>query len=158
MARRVILASIALSALTTACISPMQDFHGYTSDDVQPAEIQPGTDTRSSVLAQLGSPSTESLFDENTWYYISTQRERIAFLRPKTSQRTITAVVFDDDDQVTDVLAYDETDGQVISYASKETPTRGRELSILEQLFGNIGAVGLPRTDEATPGNPTGRR
>ncbi|MEM1037042.1 MAG: outer membrane protein assembly factor BamE [Pseudomonadota bacterium] len=158
MARRVILASIALTALTTACISPMQDFHGYTSDDVQPAEIKPGTDTRSSVLAQLGSPSTESLFDENTWYYISTQRERVAFLRPRTSQRTITAVVFDDDNQVTDVLAYDETDGQVISYASKETPTRGRELSILEQLFGNIGAVALPRTDEATPGNPTGRR
>ncbi|MEL7231875.1 MAG: outer membrane protein assembly factor BamE [Pseudomonadota bacterium] len=158
MARLVILASIALSALTTACISPMQDFHGYTSDDVQPSEIQPGTDTRSSVLAQLGSPSTESLFDENTWYYISTQRERVAFLRPRTSQRTITAVVFDEENQVTDVLAYDETDGQVISYASRETPTRGRELSILEQLFGNIGAVALPRTDEATPGNPTGRR
>ncbi|MEL8056080.1 MAG: outer membrane protein assembly factor BamE [Pseudomonadota bacterium] len=158
MARRVILASIALSALTAGCISPMEDFHGYTSDDVQPAEIQPGTDTRSSVLAQLGSPSTESLFDENTWYYISTQRERVAFLRPRTSQRTITAVVFDEENQVTDVLAYDETDGQVISYASKETPTRGRELSILEQLFGNIGAVALPRTDEATPGNPTGRR
>ena len=98
------------------------------------------------------------MFDENTRYYISTQRERVAFLRPRTSQRTITAVVFDDDNQVTDVLAYDETDGQVISYASKETPMRGRELSILEQLFGNIGAVALPRTDEATPGNPTGRR
>ncbi|MEM1390874.1 MAG: outer membrane protein assembly factor BamE [Pseudomonadota bacterium] len=158
MARRVILASLALSVLTTACISPMEDFHGYTSDDVQPAEIEPGVDTRSSVLAQLGSPSTESVFDENTWYYISTQRERVAFLRPRTSQRTITAVVFDDENEVTDVLAFDETDGQVISYASKETPTRGRELSIIEQLFGNIGAVGLPRTDEATPDNPTGRR
>ncbi|MEM7493131.1 MAG: outer membrane protein assembly factor BamE [Pseudomonadota bacterium] len=158
MARRVILASLALSALTTACISPIEDFHGYTSDDVQPSAIQPGVDTRSSVLAQLGSPSTESVFDENTWYYISTQRERIAFLRPRTSQRTITAVVFDDENEVSDVLAFDETDGQVISYASRETATRGRQLSILEQLFGNIGAVGLPRTDEATPGNPTGRR
>jgi len=158
MARRVILAAIALSALTTACITPMEDFHGYTSDDIQPAEIQPGIDTRASVLAQLGSPSTESLFDENTWFYIATQRERIAYLTPRTKERTITAIVFDEENVVSEVVGYDETDGQVVVYASKETPTRGRELSVWEQLFGNIGAVALPRTDEATPGNPTGRR
>lgn len=158
MARRVILAAIAMSALTTACITPMEDFHGYTSDDIQPEEIQPGIDTRASVLAQLGSPSTESLFDENTWFYISTQRERIAYLTPRTKERTITAIVFDEENVVSEVVGYDENDGQVIAYASKETPTRGRELSVWEQLFGNIGAVALPRTDEATPGNPTGRR
>ena len=34
MARRVILASIALAALTTACISPIEDYHGYTADEI----------------------------------------------------------------------------------------------------------------------------
>ena len=158
MARRVILASIALSALTTACITPIEDFHGYTSDDVQPAEIQPGIDTRASVLAQLGSPSTESIFDENTWFYISTQRERIAYFTPRTKERLITAIRFSEENVVDEVVEYDETDGQIISYASRETATRGRELNVWEQLFGNIGAVALPRTDESTPDNPTGRR
>jgi hypothetical protein len=33
-----------------------------------------------------------------------------------------------------------------------ETPTRGRELTILEQLLGNVGRGQLPRTDEDAPG------
>lgn len=158
MARRVILASIVLAGLTGACISPIEDYHGYTADEIAPSAIAPGEDTRASVLAQLGSASTESIFDENTWFYITTQRERVAFLTPQTKRRSITAIRFGEDDVVEDVLTYDETDGVVVSYASRETPTRGRELGLLEQIFGTVGAVALPQTDERTPGNPTGRR
>lgn len=157
MARRVILASLALASMTAACVTPVSDFHGYTPDEILPANVEPGTDTRASVLAQLGSPSTESLFDENTWFYVTTIRERLAFMIPKTKKRTITAIRFGEEDVVADVLTYDETDGQVINYASRETPTRGRELGLLEQIFGTIGNVALPRTDESTPGDPTGR-
>ena len=158
MARRVILASIILAGMTTACISPISDYHGYTADEIQPGEVQPGIDTRASVLAQLGSPSTESLFDENTWFYITTTRERLAFMVPKTKDRKVTAIRFGEEDVVEEILTYDETDGQVLSYASRETPTRGRELGFLEQIFGTVGNVALPRTDESTPGDPTGRR
>lgn len=158
MARRVILASIALAGLTAACISPIEDYHGYTPDEVSPQSIKVGEDTRASVLAQLGSASTESLFDENTWFYITTRRERIAFLTPRTKQRSITAIRFGEDNVVEELLTYSEADGSVINYASRETPTRGRELGLLEQIFGTVGAVALPNTDERTPGNPTGRR
>lgn len=157
MARRVILASVLLAASTAACISPIQDFHGYAADDVQPTAIQPGTDTRASVLAQLGSPSTESVFDENTWFYISTVRERFAYFIPKTKDRTITAIRFDEDDAVAEVLDYDETHGRVINYSSRETATRGRELGLLEQIFGTIGAVALPPTEQRTPGSQPGQ-
>ena len=44
-------------------------------------------------------------------------------------------------DQVSDVLTYDIEDGQVVDYVARETPTRGRELGILEQLFGTIGRL-----------------
>ena len=158
MARRVILASILMAGLTTACISPIRDYHGYTADEIQPSEVQPGIDTRASVLAQLGSPSTESVFDDKTWFYITTQRARLAFMLPKTQDRLITAIRFSDEDVVEEILTYDENDGQVVNYVSRETPTRGRELGLLEQIFGSVGSVALPPTDEATPGNPTGRR
>jgi hypothetical protein len=46
----------------------------------------------------------------------------------------------------------------VINYASRETPTRGRELGLWEQIFGSVGNVRLPNSDEITPDNPTGRR
>ncbi len=159
MARRVILATVFIaSSVLTGCITPIQDLHGYTADNILPENVAPGTDTRATVLAQLGSPSSESLFDTNTWFYITTRRERLAFLVPKTKERVITAIHFADDDVVDEVLKYDETHGEVISYVSRETPTRGRELGLLEQIFGTVGAVSLPQTNERTPGDPTGRR
>jgi len=159
MTRGVFLATVFLvSGFLGGCITPIEDLHGYTADSVLPQDIEPGNDTRASVLAQLGSPSSESLFDTNTWFYITTRRERLAFFIPKTKERFITAIHFADDDMVDEVLFYDETNSQVINYVSRETPTRGRELGLLEQIFGTVGAVSLPQTDERTPGNPTGRR
>ncbi|HIG22065.1 MULTISPECIES: outer membrane protein assembly factor BamE [Henriciella] len=158
MAHRTILASLALACLTAGCISPMQEYHGYAPDEVAPNQITPGIDTRSSVLAQLGSPSTRSIFDDNTWMYITTIQERFAFYRPDISTRTVTAIRFSDEDVVEEVLEYDQNDGRVLNYASRETPTRGRELGLWEQIFGNVGRSVLPPTNEATPGNPTGRR
>ena len=147
-----------MCGLATACISPVTYYHGYSPDEIAPKEISPGLDTRSSVLAQLGSPSTKSIFDENTWFYVTTLQSQFAYFKPHISSRTITAIKFSEDDVVDEVLEYDETAGEVINYAARETPTRGRELSVLEQLFGNVGRVALPNTDERTPGNPTGRR
>ncbi|WP_300391947.1 outer membrane protein assembly factor BamE [Henriciella sp.] len=159
MSKPIIAATLALACLTTTgCISSVKAYHGYAPDEVSPSNIEPGLDTRSSVLAQLGSPSTESVFDDNTWMYITTIQERFAFFRPKISTRTVTAIRFSDEDVVDEVLKYNQDDGQVINYASRETPTRGRELGLWEQIFGTVGQVALPATDERTPGNPTGRR
>ena len=158
MARRAILAGVALSALTAGCIKPVQSYHGYIVDEAQPKEMEPGVDTRASVLARLGTPSTKSIFDDNTWFYVSTEQERLAFFREEVSARNIVAVRFGEDDKVEEILTYNADDGEVINYAQRETPTLGRELSLLEQLLGSVGNVALPRTDEATPGNPTGRR
>lgn len=158
MPRRAALAGCLLCAALAGCISPIRDFHGYIADEAAPTEMEPGVDTRTTVLARLGSPSTRSIFDENTWFYMSTQRERVAFFNPQVVERNITAIRFSEDDVVDDVLIYDVNDGTVISYISRETPTLGRRMSLLEQLLGSVGAVGLPQTDEVTPNNPTGRR
>jgi len=58
------------------------------------------------------------------------------------------------------VNAYTLRDGKVFAYNTRETPTRGRELSILEQLLGNVGRGGmLPRDDEeGVPGSRPGDR
>jgi outer membrane protein assembly factor BamE (lipoprotein component of BamABCDE complex) len=142
----------------TGCLTPTVEYHGYSADEAQPTDIEPGEDTRSSVLAQLGSPSTKSVFDENTWIYTSYRQERFAFFKPKISEQSVIAIVFNEEDTVEEVMKLNKESGEIIQFASRETPTRGRELGLWEQIFGTIGAVRLPNSDEATPGNPTGRR
>ena len=52
------------------------------------------------------------------------------------------AIRFDQNDQVANLGQYGLEDGKVIDINSRTTPTRGRELTILQQLFGNIGKPG----------------
>jgi outer membrane protein assembly factor BamE (lipoprotein component of BamABCDE complex) len=172
--RRLALAGLAAATLGAAGCTATRDFHGYVPDQALPEDVKPSVDTRSTVLARLGTPSTTSIFDtpgetakltpgkEKLWVYMSSTRERLAFYYPKVVQRHIIAVRFDDDDVVSDVLIYDTDDGRVINYSSRVTPTRGRELGILEQLFGTIGSLrnqipGLER-DDTQPGDSPGTR
>jgi len=162
MTNRLLIIPAAL-ILATAC-SPSRDFHGYIADEVRPQEIEAGTDTRSTVLAKLGSPSTTGMFgasgditadfnDDPTWIYISYVKSRFAYLKPKVASRSVTRITFGEDDVVTGVEVLGLEDGQEVNYASRETPTRGRELGLLEQIFGNVGRVALPQ-EQGTPGDP----
>lgn len=135
------LAALAVLAALTAGCTATRDFHGYVPDQALPIDVKPDVDTRSTVLERLGSPSTTSIFNDNLWVYMASTREMIAFYYPKVVQREIVAIQFDDQDVVSDVLVYDVTAGRTIEYNSRVTPTRGRELGILEQLFGTIGRL-----------------
>jgi outer membrane protein assembly factor BamE (lipoprotein component of BamABCDE complex) len=77
---------------------------------------------------------------------------------PKTIQREVVAISFDHDtEQVKSVDRYTIQDGRVIAYNTHETPTRGREMTVLEQLVGSIGAGSvLPNDQDITPGSHPG--
>ena len=135
----------ALAALTTAC-NPVLRTHGYVpTAKAKPQEVNPDTDTKATVLARLGNPSVKSTFDEDvkdsTWFYMNSVRQRYAYLRPKIEERTITAITFNEDGQVQKVAEYGIEDGRYVNYVDRKTPTRGRELSVLEQIFGTIGRL-----------------
>ena len=53
--------------------------------------------------------------------------------------RQILAVRFNQFEQVQSFGQYTLQDGQVIDINTRETPSRGRELTILQQMFGNLG-------------------
>lgn len=115
--------------------------HGYRYTTQEEPNITPAEDTQDTVLSRLGNPSTRGTFESDTWYYISSTRESLAYLRPATRDRRIIAVSFDDAGVVSAVNEYSLEDGRVVAYADRETPTRGRELSFLEQLLGNVGRL-----------------
>jgi outer membrane protein assembly factor BamE (lipoprotein component of BamABCDE complex) len=149
---KTLLAVSAFAALTTAC-APMIGQNGFQAIDAKPQDIVAGTDTRQTVLAKLGSPSTTSTFESDTiWYYMSQITEKYTYNRPQVTQRTVTEITFNDDGQVATVNTLGLEDGRQVAMESRETPTRGRQLTILEQLLGNVGRGQLPRTDEDQPG------
>lgn len=152
---------IVAASLATAC-NPVLRNHGYIPTAEKPQEVNPDTDTKTSVLARLGNPSVKTTFDEDleedTWYYINSVRQRYAYLRPQLEDRTITAIEFNADGQVTKVAEYGLEDGVPVDYVNRKTPTRGREISVLEQIFGTIGAIPTDRLNgnQNTPGGSGG--
>ena len=87
----------------------------------------------------LGSPSIEATFRPDVWYYLSERTETIAFFDPKILERRIVAIAFDEQDVIRDIATYTEADGRQVDFVSRATPTAGNELSLFQQLFGNLG-------------------
>lgn len=144
-----VITAAAVGLSLTAC-NPILRTHGYVAaTEDKPQEVNPDTDTKTSVLARLGNPSIRSTFeeqtDDDTWYYMNSVRQRYAYLRPQIQERNITAISFNEDGQVTKVTEYGIEDGRYVNFSDRKTPTRGRELSALEQIFGTIGRIPVDR-------------
>ena len=148
-----LLAAISLTLMAGAC-APIVATQGFQVIDQKPQDIVVGTDTRETVLTKLGSPSTASTFEaENIWYYLSQSTASYTYNLPKVTQRTVTEITFNEADGiVSNVRTLGLDDGEMIAMNKRETPTRGRSLTILEQLLGNVGRGQLPRTEDDVPG------
>ncbi|MBV8976093.1 MAG: outer membrane protein assembly factor BamE [Alphaproteobacteria bacterium] len=134
---------LALFALLMGC-TPVVSQRGYLQDLDVEAGIDPVSDTKTSIQQRLGYPSTEATFQSDAWYYISSVEKQIAFFHPTVESRAILAVYFDKNGKVTDIKHYTLQDGHVVDFETRETPSRGKELTFLQQLF------------NATPGVPIG--
>lgn len=143
MARTMRLRSLLLSAtLLAAACSPIVDQRGYVATPGTLEKLQPGQQTRDDVLKLLGSPSTTATFNNETWYYISQRFETVAFLSPETVDQSVVELKFDQDGVLRNVKNYTLKDGQVVNMVDRTTPTAGKELTILDQIIGNIGRYG----------------
>lgn len=159
MFRRAAYAVLTASLLATTACAPITSFSGFQAIEANPRDVKVGTDTKSTVRGKLGTPSATSTFDQNVWFYISQVKARVAFRRPQVASREVVAITFDKESEaVANVDTLTLNDGKVIAFNGRETPTRGREMTVLEQLLGNVGRGGmLPRSDDETlPGNRPG--
>jgi len=142
MSMRVFQAAFAaLFLLGTAACAPRQDFRGTAIDEDKLNLVQVGQSTEAQVGALLGSPSTISTFPDwgVTYYYISSETETVAFLAPELIDQQVLAISFDKDNKVKEIKRYGIKDGKQIAFIERETPTRGKELTFIEQIFGNLG-------------------
>lgn len=131
--------AVLLFCLTMAACTPTLVVQGYVPDEETLATVQQGVDNKDAVVSKLGSPSSVAAFDDDTWIYISKQTENFAFFEPTVIGQDVVAINFDPEGRVEEVRRYTLEDGRLIDPVTRKTPTHGRELGILEQLFGNVG-------------------
>lgn len=129
------------SPVISACtmVEPVKASRGYIIDEEALKKLHPGQTTLAQVGEYMGTPSTISTDDGVAWYYISRKTETFIFFEPEEVDRTVIAVYFDKTSVVQEVLYYGLQDGEVVNLVTRTTPTRGKELTILGQLFGNLG-------------------
>lgn len=103
------------------------------------ASIESGTTTQDEVLETFGPPSSVGTFSPRHWYYIGQYTRPRAFLASRVYRRQVVAVSFDETGVVEQLELLNLADGQEISPSGQVTPTSGTEISLWQQLVGNIG-------------------
>lgn len=133
-----LLACAALGACT-----PVQATRGNIVEDYRLAEIVPGVSTRTSVLQSMGSPTTVAPFDDNVWYYIGQKTEKRGIFDPKVVDKKVIVVAFNPDGvvQTIDKVNADQID---VPRVRRKTPTSGNEITVMQQLLGNVGRFNKP--------------
>lgn len=135
---RHLLGGLCLAALAAGC-APVVDQRGNLPDDDKLATIHPGVTSKDAIAQLLGTPSAKGTFDDRTWYYISKRTEQTAFFEPKLLDQQVVAVDFDEAGLVADVRHIGMEDRRDVTPVARETPAAGKELTIVEQLLGNVG-------------------
>jgi outer membrane protein assembly factor BamE (lipoprotein component of BamABCDE complex) len=150
--RRLALTAVGLAAaaMLTAC-TPRIDQRGNKPDEDQVTQINPGVDDKNRVAELIGTPSAISTFNDKTWYYISKRTETTAFWDPDVVDQEVLAIQFDDNSIVQNMKVYGLEDGRQIAYVDRTTPTEGNQLTIIQQLLGNLG-----RFNPSGDSRPTG--
>ena len=129
----------ALVLLTLAGCSPDIELRGNLPPPEQLAQVVVGKSSRDDVQSLLGTPSNISPFDDSAWFYISTVTEKVSFFDPEIKERKVIGVLFDDRGIVTALATKTLADGRDVAVVPRETPTAGKQMTLFEQLFGNIG-------------------
>jgi outer membrane protein assembly factor BamE (lipoprotein component of BamABCDE complex) len=114
MHRKAAVAVLSLSLLAIGACTPVAKYQGFQVIDQTPADVKVGQDTRSTVLSRLGTPTSKSVIDSDTWFYLTQVSSKTGFYRPQVNKRDVVAIAFEKGgDQVAAVNTYTLKDGRV---------------------------------------------
>ena len=142
----------ALMPMLAAC-ETIVDQRGFAATPGSVEKLEVGSQSREDVIRLIGSPSTVATFNPNTWYYISQKQETWAFMQPVMLEQNVLQLTFNESGRLQAMKKYDLSNGKDIEMVSRITPTAGKELTVLEQIMGNVGRFSGPR-QETNPGAP----
>ena len=113
--------------------------HGQVIPEENLAKLETGKQNKLAVLRLLGSPSSETLFEDNKWLYMTTKTKDRVFTHDEVIDRDIIIVEFDDNDTLSNITQRNTENSRNITPLPQETRTHGQSLGILDQMLENLG-------------------
>jgi outer membrane protein assembly factor BamE (lipoprotein component of BamABCDE complex) len=152
----ILLAGVVFGPFALAGCDNIVDQRGFAPTPGSVEKLEIGAQSRDDVVRLIGSPSSVGTFNPNVWYYISQKQESFAFLKSEITDQKVMQLNFNESGRLTAIKNYEQKDGEDITMVSRITPTAGKELTILEQLLGNVGRFSGRGSQQTNPGAPTG--
>jgi outer membrane protein assembly factor BamE (lipoprotein component of BamABCDE complex) len=140
-AARLRITMFGLVLLLAAGCSAVYRNHGYVPADTELALIEVGVDTRDTVAATVGRPSTSGLLNDVGWYYVQSRWKHAGALPPREEERQIVAITFTEAGMVENVERFGLEQGRVVALSRRVTDSNIKGMSILRQLFGSLGRL-----------------
>jgi len=136
-----IMGRIALLVLTLAACTPIYTKNGYVPEAADLERIEVGADTRETVAAIIGRPSTAGLLNDVGWFYVQSRWKTVGGMAPVEVDRQVVAITFAESGKVRNVERFGMEKGQVVALSRRVTEPNVKSIGFLRQLFGNIGRV-----------------
>lgn len=125
--------------LAAAGCTTLVQHHGYAPDDAELARISVGQDTRDTVAAAIGRPSSSGVLSDGGWYYVGSRWERFGPRLPREVEREVVAISFDPAGRVSNIERFGLDDGEVVALSRRVTDSQIDGTTLLQQLLRNVG-------------------
>ena len=139
--RLVGLALAGLLAVAIAGCSPVYRNHGYIPSDEELSLIEVGKDTRDTVAATLGRPSSQGLLNDVGWFYVQSRFKHYGPREPQEIDRQVVAITFSEAGVVENIARYGLEDGRAVEISRRVTDSNIKGISFIKQLMGSIGKL-----------------
>tara|TARA_A100001011_G_scaffold250500_1_gene258747 strand:- start:74 stop:532 length:459 start_codon:yes stop_codon:yes gene_type:complete len=114
------------------------EHNGVPTDNETLIKLNIGKTTKSQVRKKLGEPLMIDNQNQVTWIYFSQKIEKVAFFEPKLSSRKVILLSFNNSILIKKET-FSQVDSKIIEISTKKVISGGRKLTVLQQIFGNIG-------------------
>jgi outer membrane protein assembly factor BamE (lipoprotein component of BamABCDE complex) len=132
--------AVMLGLVVAGCTAQYKK-HGYVPPQAELDRIELGIDTRDTVAAILGRPSTAGLLNDVGWYYVESRWRTVGAMAPVEQDRQVVAITFTPEGVVENVERFGLEQGQVVALSRRVTKPNVKSAGFLRQLFGNLGRV-----------------
>ena len=133
---RALLVGVTLG-IVVACTPIIRD-HGYVPAPDELSQVKVG-DSQEEVANKVGRPSTSGLLNNDGWYYVQSRWETRGAHEPVETDRQVVAISFDKSGRVANIEHFGLERGQVVALSRRVTESSIRGVSLLTQLFANVG-------------------